>query len=69
MAEINDGINQGTDFREKVAFEFFFFMNKLKETVIDAIGIEWIFENGLSKVWSAMAVMMPTALILTTRSR
>ena len=58
MAEINDGINQGTDFREKVAFEFFFFMNKLKETVIDAIGIEWIFENGLSKVWSAMAVMI-----------
>jgi hypothetical protein len=58
MAEINEGINKGTDFREKVAFEFFFFMNKLKKTVIDAIGIGWIFENGLSKFWSAMAVMI-----------
>ena len=58
MAEINEGINKGTDFREKVAFEFFFFMNKLKETVVDAIGIGWIFENGLSKIWSAMAVMI-----------
>ena len=58
MAEINDGINQGTDFREKAEFELSFFMSRLKGTVTDAIGIGWIFENGLSKFWSAIAVMI-----------
>ena len=50
MAEINEGANKGTDFREKVAFELSYFMSELKETVIDAIGIRWIFDNGLSKI-------------------
>ena len=31
---------------------------QLKETVIDAIGIGWIFEDGLSKIWSVIAVMI-----------
>jgi hypothetical protein len=58
MAQINDGINKGIDFKEKVAFELSFFMSELKKTVIDAIGIRWIFEDGLSKIWSAIAVMI-----------
>ena len=53
----NDDKN-GMDFKDKVAFEWAFFMNKLKETVIDAIGIRWVFEDGLSKLWSAIAVMI-----------
>ena len=53
----NDDKN-GMDFKEKVAFEWAFFMNKLKETVIDAIGIRWVFEDGLSKLWGAIAVMI-----------
>ena len=57
MAEINGGINKGTNFREGLTFELSFFMSQLKETVIDAIGIGWIFENGLSNIWSAIAVM------------
>ena len=57
MAEINENINKGTSFREGLAFELSFFMSQLKETVIDAVGIGWLFENGLSKIWPVIAVV------------
>ena len=55
---LENGDKNSMDFKEKVAFEWAFFMNKLKETVIDAIGIRWVFEDGLSKLWGAIAVMI-----------
>jgi hypothetical protein len=58
MAPTNGCINGQADFKEKVAVELTFFMDQLKETVIDAIGIGWIFEDGLSKIWSVIAVMI-----------
>ena len=58
MARINGGINMEPGFKEKVAFELSFFMGQLKETIIDAVGIGWIFEDGLSKIWSVIAVMI-----------
>jgi len=57
MATIQDGI-QKRDFKADLAFEVSFFMERLKEAVIDAIGIGWIFEDGLSKIWSVIAVMI-----------
>jgi uncharacterized protein YsxB (DUF464 family) len=49
---------KGSDLKEKVAFELSFFMKKLKETVVDAIGIKWFFEDGLSMVCSGISVMI-----------
>ncbi len=50
MAEINEGANKGTDFKERIASELSSLIENIKETVIDAIGIGWIFDNGLSKI-------------------
>jgi len=58
MAQTNDYINKSTDFRENVAFNLSFFMSQLKETVINAVGIGWLFEDGLSNIWSAIVVVV-----------
>ena len=49
---------QKRDLKADLEFEVSFFMGKLKETVIDAIGIGWIFEDGLSKVRNLIAVLI-----------
>jgi hypothetical protein len=46
------------DLKADLAFEASFFMERLKETVIDAIGIGWIFEDGLSKIWSVISCLV-----------
>ena len=56
--DLKNDEKKGRDFKENVAFELSFFMNKLKETIIEAIGIGWIFEDGLSKIWSVIAVLI-----------
>lgn len=58
MAQTNDYINKSPDFKENVAFNLSFFMSQLKETVIDAVGIGWLFEDGLSNIWSAIVVVV-----------
>ena len=58
MVRIDDCINKETGLKEKLAFELSFFMSQLKETVIDAIGIGWIFEDGFSKVRNVIAVLL-----------
>lgn len=58
MALINGCIDKETGFKEKAALELSFFMGQLKETIIDAVGIGWIFENGLSKIWTVIAVVI-----------
>ena len=49
---------QKRDLKADLEFEVSFFMGKLKETVIDAIGIGWIFEDGLSKARNLIAVLI-----------
>lgn len=56
--DLKNDKKKGRDFKEKVAFELSFFMNKLKETIIEASGIGWVFEDGLSKILSVIAVMI-----------
>ena len=58
MALINGCINKETGFKEKAVFEFSFFIGQLRETIIDAVGIGLIFEDGLSKIWSVIAGMI-----------
>lgn len=58
MVRIDDCINKKTGLKEKLAFELSFFMSQLKETVIDAAGIGWIFEDGFSKVRNVIAVLL-----------
>lgn len=49
---------QKRDLKADLDLEVSFFMGKLKETVIDAVGIGWIFEDGLSKAWNLIAVLI-----------
>lgn len=58
MAQTNDYINKNADLKENVTFHLSFFMSQLKETIIDAVGIGWLFEDGLSNIWSAIVVML-----------
>ncbi len=58
MVRIDDCINKETGVKEKLSFELSFFMDQLKETVIDSAGIGWIFEDGFSKVRNVIAVLI-----------
>ena len=57
MVRIDDCINKETGLKEKLEFELSFFMSQLKETVINASGIGWLFEEGFSKVRNVIAVL------------
>ena len=47
MAEMNSSVNKGTNCKENAVFDLPFFLRQLKETVISALGIGWIFEPGV----------------------
>ena len=58
MAEMNSSINKGTNSKENAVFDLSFFLRQLKETVISALGIGWIFEDGATKLSNGVAAVV-----------
>src|SRR5208282_5600444 len=59
LMALENGNKKGRDFKEKVVFDLAFFLSQLKETVVDAIGIGWIFENeSLKKICDVIASLV-----------
>ena len=59
MTEMNSSLKKGTELKEKAVFDLPFFLSQLKETVVNAIGIGWIFENeSLKKICDVIASLV-----------
>jgi hypothetical protein len=58
MAEMNSSVNKGTNCKENAVFDLPFFLRQLKETVISALGIGWIYEDGAAKISNGVAAVV-----------
>ena len=58
MSQLNDYINKGTYLKESATSDLTFFGSQLKETVINAVGIGWLMEDGLSNIKAAVTVFV-----------
>ncbi len=59
MTEMNSCLKKATELKEKAVFDWRFFLSQLKETVVNAVGIGWIFENeSLKKICDVIASLV-----------
>ena len=57
---LENGEKKGGDLKEKLAYELTYLWERIKENVVDAAGIGWIFDKGLSKLWDVVVFLVIT---------
>lgn len=60
MDQINIESKKGMGLKEKIEYEGSYLIERIKDTVLDASGTTWMFNNASSKVWDGLVFLILT---------